>query len=467
MLPACPQAKRRARFVPVVRGAITFGMMLPGLRVLAAPNTLQILPNGAIGTSVSLTNVTFTGNFTAGMPCAGKGDLQVTVAGKSVPMPQKLKSLPFSNLIADDAGVVSGGGVVLADDLTVSNFCDTGADLVLTNGSQFLVDVRGKSANLKGTMSLKLPYRSITGEPMAVTLPGTVNIANDGFSLEVKGATLQGTPGTSGIQLAGFTFKAANADFSLKLPGSNGKKFDYAVALNNVTLDTPIPNLLSQERAPITLKAGTVGIDETGSPSITGAKLAKAGDLPFQVASSGTVPAAPALLPKVIHLTKPINFTLTVNDATVGFHNGKFDTFSLNCDVALPPQLTDKTGKPIVIKGISVEAKNGIVLALQQPLELTWNNFGISTTGFTLDFSAVSGDPMEVDEKGAALRRVSHLPPACRRERPGKAGRSAARRRSNGHEYFHRYAAPDARQNLYLSGRGGQSVGHCGGSNGD
>ncbi|MDQ3815785.1 MAG: hypothetical protein M3347_17875, partial [Armatimonadota bacterium] len=219
--------------------------------------------------------------------------------------------------------------------------------------------------------------------------------ANGEFSLDVKGAALSGPTATDGLSLAGFTLRTAAMDLALARPGPGGKSFGLSVNFPTVTLSTPVPNLLTQDDAPLTLKATNVKIDETGMPSFDTAALAR---LPGAPPVSYAGPASPPPgSPQVIRLAQPMDFVLTVTNAEVGFKNGVFTKFGVTANVALPPDIKDEKGDRVELKNLSLDVKNGVAINVGQPLDLHWNTFALHVSGgVALDLSpaaAASGLP--------------------------------------------------------------------------
>ncbi|MDQ3814463.1 MAG: hypothetical protein M3347_10990, partial [Armatimonadota bacterium] len=126
------------------------------------PNTLTVLSGGPAGSSIVMQNVTYDpGKDQANAEAAGTGTLVIKLAGMTVPASA---TVPFQKVLADDAGQVTGGAITLDKDMPMNNLFGSGIDLILGKGAQVGVVVKAVSAEIKGPVSAKLPYRSEKGE---------------------------------------------------------------------------------------------------------------------------------------------------------------------------------------------------------------------------------------------------------------------------------------------------------------
>ena len=370
------------------------------------PDKLKVVAPGVPDSiSITLENVTYTTSpANAGAPVAGKGTIKVSVAGNVLPASFEV---PFTNVVANDDGQIVGGGFALTQELPITNLLGTGCDLILAKASQLVVTATPAPITCKitGAITARLPYRSDAGEQAVLNLPNNefaLNVNGD-FSLQLRNATLTGPTAESGITLAGFTFKASSADFGFKKPGT-GKKFDLTCLLRDVFIKTPIPNLLTQDDAPLAIKATEVGMNERGEPTFTNAKLAMYDYPPVRIASTQNVRGIPTgVTNKTIHLTKPLDFVIEVKSADVSVKDGAFTAFNLSCDIALPPQLKDANGDRVQIKNVTVNVQDGVLISQIAPLALKWNTFTLNTGGFVIDLSPSKGSPEERDPRGVQL----------------------------------------------------------------
>src|SRR5215210_832163 len=101
------------------------------------PNKLTLLAGGPAGTTIFIDNVVYsTTPANAGVPVAGTGDFKCSIAGIDLPAQA---SLPFMNVVADDTGQITGGGIKLKEDMPFNNALGTGVDFLFKKDAQFTV----------------------------------------------------------------------------------------------------------------------------------------------------------------------------------------------------------------------------------------------------------------------------------------------------------------------------------------
>ncbi|MCA1597055.1 MAG: hypothetical protein LC772_11620, partial [Chloroflexi bacterium] len=258
----------------------------------ASPGTLTLLTASAagVGTSITLANVRYDNGATqaANTPLSGHGDLTITLAGMSA---VAVPACPFQDLVFDDHGVISGGGISLSADLVEPNVFGTGMDLTFEKGSQVIVVAKGEKAKITASMKAALPFFSSAGDQATADFPKTdIDVdAKGNFDLDSKKITLSGPTQGAGLSLAGFNFKAT--DFNVKLQNNVAPAaLTFSLTANRPTISTNVPNVLCQDNLPLQLSADSATIDQSGLPSFSNASLAVVND------SSGN----PA--PQVLHL---------------------------------------------------------------------------------------------------------------------------------------------------------------------
>ncbi len=400
MITAARRARLRKTRWPVLLPTLLLMITPAFANAGPLPDKLKVVVPGVPDSiAITLESVTYTTNpANAGSPVAGKGTLKVSISGTTLPGSFEV---PFTNIVATDDGQVVGGGFKLSQDLPITDIFGTGCDITLAKDSQVLVigTPAPITCKITGAVTTKLPYKNDEGVNAILKMPTnelTLN-ANGEFNLQIKGAALEGATKEDGVTLAGFTFKAASADLGVKKPGTAGKKLDLTCLFKEVLIKTPIPNLMTQDDAPLIISATAVGMNERGEPTFANAKLAK----PETAAGARGFPTS--VKNETIHLTKPLDFVIDVKSADVSVTDGAFTAFNLSCDIALPPQLKDANGDRVTIKNLTLNIQDGVLLEQAAPLNLKWNSFALATTGFIVDLSPSKGSPNEKDPRGIAL----------------------------------------------------------------
>src|SRR5437016_14459488 len=92
------------------------------------PTTLKILPNGPANSSIQITNIVYDGAANAGTPCKGQGTITISIAGITLPASA---NVPFMNVVADDTGQITRGGIALDKDIPAKNLFGSGIDLTI------------------------------------------------------------------------------------------------------------------------------------------------------------------------------------------------------------------------------------------------------------------------------------------------------------------------------------------------
>lgn len=385
---------------PGKRRSLLAALLLAGMAARATaevPKTLIVLPNAPGSTNITLevSNYTSTMPTNSGTQVAGTGSLKISVMG--VPLPVSA-NIPFTNLLVNEQTArIVGGAITLANDIPANNLLGSGMDVTLPKGSQITVDAATGTAQFSGgpgnaKISAKLPFRSAAGEQATLLMPTSLTLGTNGdIKLQVTGATLTGPTATKGITLAGFNFSLASLD--LKVEHTAAKALAFDVTLKNVTIATPIPNIIVQpgsvqEEAPLKVHADSVGIDENGQPSFGNVQVVREQVEPYRIASTGRIPPPLLELP-TIHLWQPLDFSLKVtkiNDIKVD--HGQFKSFSFTCDMTLPSFVDNGAGKHVEIPDLTVDAVAGKIATgprTPKALNLNFHGFAIEVTAFGLD----------------------------------------------------------------------------------
>jgi len=385
-------SQRRSRSIT----ALIFLILFNASASLGAqlPKKLMLLSGGPAGTTIYLENVVYTTiPAAAGVPVKGTGDLRVSIAGMELPAQA---SLPFGapygpDIVADESGQITGGGIRLREDVPFTDALSTGVDLVFKKDSQFTVVAKGVSARMTGVMTAKLPFKSETGEPAIATAPTVAGLnANGDFQLNVTNATLSGGTAATGIKLFGFTFRAGTLDVGVNKVTGAPKPVTFTCMLKNVSITTPIPNLLTREQAPLVLKATQVGLDENGAPTFGDATLASQ-VAPYRIAGLQTPgPPTQRAIPRM-KLMRPLDFMLDITRVhSCSVTSGQFTSLKFAGNLTLPSFLDDGNGRPVVINDLQFDALAPSVTAgpgTQKTLVVEWNDFRLNVTSFGMDLN--------------------------------------------------------------------------------
>lgn len=358
-----------------------------------APSQITFLSaaNVADGISVSIKSPTYTSQTANNL--AGSGPLSLTIAGVDLPVHP---TVDFSGVATDANGNVSGGTFTFSQDTALPNLYDCGVDLMVMKGTRVTFLGPTKELQLQGTLQAGLPFRDDTGARAALSLPGSASLKASGdFSLSANPVTLTGPTAANGLPLPGLVVDSGPMKFTFEKHPGQPVKFDLFIAQGKIHAD--LPGLVSQDIGALELNVANLDIDQDGPVSFT--------------ASLGA--------DQTMHLAEPMDFVLTLHDATLTMQDRQIKSFVVNnADILLPEQFRNKpaddpSADRVKLTNVALSAEHGLIAQVKNaaPIDIYWNSFHLKLPASSgggnavLDLSSAyaDGGGIEKDELGAAL----------------------------------------------------------------
>ncbi len=310
------------------------------------------------------------------MAASGKGQIQLKIFGKE----GALRPAAFRNVALDDKDKAKKDAVAILEDKgVIPDILGSGIEIELPTGTEFNSPIADSKLDVKGALIVRLPFRFEGGayaDLQVTTL--SVQAAEKGVQVDVKGAKFTGLAVQNGLSLLGFNLKASELDTTFKWAPEGGSS--VVMTMPSAKLAMSLPGLLTEEDKPITLTVNNLKMNEEGA--LTFGKTQIDG-------------------PRVVKLANPADFELTIKGGEVQVTGGKYDGFSVTADLKLPPSVTDKEGKPVVISGIKLDADKGAIISVvpdaAKPLDLYWSSLVLHVKGFTVDLSSTANLPTVPD----------------------------------------------------------------------
>ncbi|CCW35305.1 hypothetical protein CTKA_02610 [Chthonomonas calidirosea] len=357
--------------------------------------------------SVVMNNITYTSQAPDNL--AGTGSVVIRVGSTTLP---PIPNVPFSHVSVDSSGRANGLTYVFNNEQDVPNIFGSGVGLSIGIGTK-LAFVLQPTPSLQlsgGAFAAILPFRDSNGNAPKLQLQSTVSLSENGeITIDAQNASLTKDTSAGGIKLPGCTVQASpmNLHYHHYASGSN-KPDEFTLTIPSATIAVNLPDIVTQDEAPLTLDAQNVSIDQDGLVSF-----------------NASLNNANIYIP----LAQPMGFGLTVTSAQFSMKNSQPQTVSLTCDITLPPSLstTNNTSATIPNVKLSYNFANAMLpedravalnrhigtsncgvggdnlfasVQLPQEIDLTWNGLGLTLpTGSTVvvDFSSTKGDPAEKD----------------------------------------------------------------------
>ncbi|CEK19689.1 hypothetical protein CWRG_02586 [Chthonomonas calidirosea] len=357
--------------------------------------------------SVMMNNITYTSQAPDNL--AGTGSVVIRVGSTTLP---PIPNVPFSHVSVDSSGRANGLTYVFNKEQDVPNIFGSGVGLSIGSGTK-LAFVLQPTPSLQlsgGALAAILPFRDSNGNAPKLQLQSTVSLSENGeIAIDAQNASLTADTTAGGIKLPGCTVQASpmNLHYHHYASGSN-KPDEFTLTIPSAIIAVNLPDIVTQDEAPLTLDAQNVSIDQDGLVSF-----------------NASLNNANIYIP----LAQPMGFGLTVKSAQFSMKNSQPQTVSLTCDITLPPSLstTNNTSATIPNVTLSYNFANAMLpedravalnkhigtsncgvggdnlfasVQLPQEIDLTWNGLGLTLpkgSTVVVDFSSTKGDPAEKD----------------------------------------------------------------------
>ncbi|HLI49824.1 MAG TPA: hypothetical protein VKV18_14215, partial [Chthonomonas sp.] len=321
-----------------------------------------------------------------------------------------IPNVPFSHVSVDNQGRANGLTYVFTNELDIPSIFGSGVGLSVGNGTKlgFVVTPTPSLQLSGGALAAILPFRDSSGNAPKLQLQAAISLAENGeIAIDAQNASLTSDTMSGGLKLPGCVVKASPMNLHYHhFPA--GKPDEFTLTIPSATIAVNLPDLLSQDEAPLALDAQNLSIDQDGLVSFN----ASLNNANLQ-----------------IPLAQPMGFMLTVKSAQFSMKNSQPQTVSLTCDITLPPSLTSTNGGSGTIPGVTLSynfanamrpADEAVAsgkhigspdcgiggdnlftsFTLPNEISLTWNGLGIklpANSTVIVDFSSTKGDPQEKD----------------------------------------------------------------------
>lgn len=380
--------------------------------LLCALFTLLSVPSRAADTDKILLSIPDAGGLRLAVSSDNK--LHTHVAGHDLP---PTPVIPVVGFTADASGYVNGGSVSLQAIHKLKNIFGTGLDIKILPGTKLTANTTGitlEKVGNGGGVSLLLPLEDNMGNKTEVDI-APLTIGRDG-TLQINAHMIR----TLGVNLPGglsLTTQWLQVDYTHH-PGSDDDEATVTLGdamHGGVDIKAPIPGILTQNPAPLTLHVDFAKVNTDGQISFDGAKLSQTAFRPMptgtQVASLQGFAVKPSAVivgaalidpthPLRIPLMKPADFVIIVekfDDVSLSMENNIPKALTIKCKVELPssfsttPGGTDRVTATNVLLDI---AANGFTTTLTELPQAYFKGFGVKIHNATLDLSETqSGVP--------------------------------------------------------------------------
>jgi hypothetical protein len=379
----------------------------PETTLAAPPQQLVFLGvhGNADPVSVVMNSIAYTSQAPDNL--AGTGTLVIRIGSTTLP---GIPNVPFSHVSVDNQGRANGLTYVFTNELDIPSIFGSGVGLSVGNGTKlgFVVTPTPSLQLSGGALAAILPFRDSSGNAPKLQLQAAISLAENGeIAIDAQNASLTADTMSGGLKLPGCVVQASPMNLHYHhFPA--GKPDEFTLTIPSATIAVNLPDLISQDEAPLALDAQNLSIDQDGLVSFN----ASLNNANLQ-----------------IPLAQPMGFMLTVKSAQFSMKNSQPQTVSLTCDITLPPSLTSTNGGSGTIPDVTLSynfatamhpadeaaalskhigsADCGISgdnlfasFTLQDDISLTWNGLGIklpAKSTVIVDFSSTKGDPQEKD----------------------------------------------------------------------
>lgn len=379
----------------------------PETTLAAPPQQLVFLGvhGNADPVSVVMNSIAYTSQAPDNL--AGTGTLVIRIGSTTLP---GIPNVPFSHVSVDNQGRANGLTYVFTNELDIPSIFGSGVGLSVGNGTKlgFVVTPTPSLQLSGGALAAILPFRDSSGNAPKLQLQTAISLAENGeIAIDAQNASLTADTIDGGLKLPGCVVKASPMNLHYHhFPAA--KPDEFTLTIPSATIAVNLPDLISQDEAPLALDAQNLSIDQDGLVSFN----ASLNNANLQ-----------------IPLAQPMGFMLTVKSAQFSMKNSQPQTVSLTCDITLPPSLTSNNGGSGTIPDVTLSYNfatamrptDGAValskhigspdcgiggdnlfasVTLPQDIPLTWNGLGIklpANSTVIVDFSPSKGDPQEKD----------------------------------------------------------------------